>query len=134
MTVIAVCWLLLFLVRQREVRRTRPMDWVDCWSTASPLELDRQNHRFLILPLVGVHCLASHLLGQVARRIGEDWRHKYGHSVVLLESFVERERFAGTCYRAANGRHWVHARAQPSRPHPYFAGASEGSLRLPAAR
>ncbi len=60
------------------------------------------NHRFLILPLVGVHCLASHLLGQVARRIGEDWRHKYGHSVVLLESFVERERFAGTCYRAAN--------------------------------
>jgi len=60
------------------------------------------NHRFLILPLVGVHCLASHLLGQVARRIGEDWRHKYGHSVVLLETFVERELFAGTCYRAAN--------------------------------
>lgn len=60
------------------------------------------NHRFLILPFVDVRYLASHVLGQVARRIAADWRGKYGHPVVLLETFVERERFAGTCYRAAN--------------------------------
>jgi hypothetical protein len=60
------------------------------------------NHRFLLLPWVDVRYLASHVLGQVARRIADDWCQKYGHRVVLLETFVERERFAGTCYRAAN--------------------------------
>ena len=60
------------------------------------------NHRFLILPFIQVRYLASHLLGRVARRIGEDWQVKYGHRVVLLETFVERDRFGGTCYRAAN--------------------------------
>jgi hypothetical protein len=60
------------------------------------------NHRFLILPSVDVSCLASHVLGRVARRIGPDWRAKYGHPVVLLETFVERDRFSGSCYRAAN--------------------------------
>ena len=60
------------------------------------------NHRFLILPAVDVPHLASHVLGRVARRIAVDWQTKYGHPVVLLETFVERERFAGSCYRAAN--------------------------------
>jgi hypothetical protein len=60
------------------------------------------NHRFLILPAIDVRFLASHVLGRVARRIAQDWRTKYGHPVVLLETFVEHERFAGTCYRAAN--------------------------------
>ena len=60
------------------------------------------NHRFLILPFIQVRSLASHLLGRVARRIAEDWQRKYGHGVVLLETFVERDRFRGTCYRAAN--------------------------------
>ena len=60
------------------------------------------NHRFLILPWVEVRCLASHVLGRVARQIAGDWQAKYGHPVVLLESFVERQRFTGTCYRAAN--------------------------------
>jgi Domain of unknown function (DUF4338) len=49
--------------------------------------------------------LASHLLGQVARRLGQDWQRKYGHPVFLVETFVDRDRFAGTCYRAANWRH-----------------------------
>lgn len=62
------------------------------------------NQRFLILPAVEVRHLASHALGRVARRIAADWRAKYGHPVVLLETFVERERFAGACYRAANWR------------------------------
>lgn len=60
------------------------------------------NHRFLILPSVHVRSLAGHVLGRVARRIAEDWGTKYGHPVVLLETFVERARFAGTCYQAAN--------------------------------
>ena len=60
------------------------------------------NTRFLILPWVRVPHLASWSLGQVSRRLARDWQTKYGHPLVLLETFVERERFAGTAYRAAN--------------------------------
>jgi len=60
------------------------------------------NTRFLILPWVRVPHLASHVLSQVARRMGADWSVKYGHGLEWLETFVERERFAGSCYRAAN--------------------------------
>jgi hypothetical protein len=60
------------------------------------------NTRFLILPWVRVKHLASSLLGQVARRIDADWRQSYGHGVEWLETFVDRERFRGSCYRAAN--------------------------------
>jgi len=62
------------------------------------------NTRFLILPWVRVPHLASWILGQVSRRIAQDWQAKYGHPIVVLETFVERERFAGTAYRAANWR------------------------------
>lgn len=60
------------------------------------------NARFLILPHVRVPHLASHLLSQLTRRIRGDWLEKYGHAVVLLETFIEEERFRGTCYKAAN--------------------------------
>jgi len=60
------------------------------------------NSRFLILPWVRVPGLGSWSLAQVSRRIAADWQAKYGHPVVLLESFVERERFRGTVYQAAN--------------------------------
>ena len=46
--------------------------------------------------------LASWLLGRVSRRLSADWQAKYGHPIALLETFVERERFAGTAYRAAS--------------------------------
>ncbi len=62
------------------------------------------NARFLILPWVRVAHLASHLLGLLTRRLRRDWREKYGHAVVLLETFIEAERFGGTCYQAAN---WI---------------------------
>ena len=62
------------------------------------------NVRFLLPPWVQVPHLASWILGALGRRIAGDWQVKYGHPVVLLETFVERDRFAGTCYRAAN---WV---------------------------
>lgn len=60
------------------------------------------NTRFLILPWVRVKHLASCVLGQAARRIDGDWRQKYGHGVDWLERFVDRERYRGSCYRAAN--------------------------------
>lgn len=64
------------------------------------------NTRFLILPWVRVPHLASAVLGAVARRIHADWQAQYGHGLEALETFVERDRFAGTCYRAANWQ-WV---------------------------
>jgi hypothetical protein len=75
------------------------------WSAAQRergLERIANNCRFLILPWVEVAHLASHLLAQAARRLAADWQSQYGHPVVLLESFVQRDRFRGTCYRAAN--------------------------------
>lgn len=62
------------------------------------------NVRFLILPWIRAPHLASHILGRILSRIQEDWIHKYGRSIYLLETFVDRERFRGTCYQAAN---WI---------------------------
>jgi hypothetical protein len=62
------------------------------------------NTRFLVLPWVRVPHLASHLLGRVAARISGDWQAKYGHGLDWLETFVDTERYAGICYRAANWR------------------------------
>jgi hypothetical protein len=66
------------------------------------LSLVANNTRFLILPWVKVPHLGSWILGQIAGRIVGDWQAKYGHPVVVMETFVERERFRGTVYRAAN--------------------------------
>jgi len=63
------------------------------------------NNRFLILPWVKVPHLASHILGRVCRNLGRDWQAKYNHPVYLVETFVQKDRFQGTCYKAAN---WVH--------------------------
>ena len=68
------------------------------------LHLITNNTRFLILPTVKVPHLASWILGQVLRRLSLDWERKYGHGIALVETFVERDRFAGTSYKAAN---WV---------------------------
>ena len=58
--------------------------------------------RFLVLPWVRVDNLASHLLSRIAKRISLDWTGKYGHGLYALETFVDRSRFTGACYRAAN--------------------------------
>lgn len=62
------------------------------------------NTRFLILPWVRVEHLASHILGRMAARVSEDWQRMYGHPIYFLETFVDPDRFRGTCYRAAN---WI---------------------------
>jgi hypothetical protein len=46
--------------------------------------------------------LASHLLSRIVRRLSRDWQDKYGHPIYLLETFVERDRFNGVAYQAAN--------------------------------
>lgn len=66
------------------------------------LHLLAYNTRFLILPWVQVRHLASHVLGRMARRISTDWEALYAHPIYYLETFVDRDRYAGTCYRAAN--------------------------------
>jgi hypothetical protein len=62
------------------------------------------NTRFLILPWVRVPHLASHLLAVVTRALSADWERIYQHPVYFAETFIDPERFRGTCYRAAN---WV---------------------------
>jgi hypothetical protein len=85
--------------------RTAPRDTFIGWSPAAReanLSKITNNTRFLILPWVRVPHLASHLLAQIARRLSGDWVDKYGYRVQLLETFVDRARFRGVCYRAAN--------------------------------
>ena len=60
------------------------------------------NDRFIILPWVRVKGLASFLLSRVVRRLRRDWSSVYGQDLALVETFVEKERFAGTAYAAAN--------------------------------
>ena len=85
--------------------KTGPRDeWIG-WSRAQRhrnLSGMVNNARFLILPWIRVHCLASKLLSMASKVLPEAWEGRYGYRPVLLESFVEAGRFAGTCYRAAN--------------------------------
>jgi hypothetical protein len=82
--------------------RDRFIGW-DLQARRRNIRLIAYNGRYLILPWVQqVPHLASHILGQMARRIARDWERIYAHPIYLLETFVDPERFRGTCYRAAN--------------------------------
>ena len=69
------------------------------------LALVVNNARFLIFPWIKSRNLASRLLALVTKQLPEDWEKRYAYRPVLLETFVDAERFHGTCYRAAN---WIH--------------------------
>lgn len=84
--------------------RDRYIGW-DADARKHNLNLTTNNMRFLILPWVQVANLASHILGLIARRLCADWLNQYGHSLYLLETFVDKERFTGGCYKAAN---WIY--------------------------
>ena len=71
----------------------------------SRLKLIVNNSRFLILPTGHVANLGSRVLALCQRRLGSDWEETFGHRVLLLETFVDPQRFRGTVYRAAN---WVY--------------------------
>jgi hypothetical protein len=85
--------------------KTAPRDDFIGWNRVqreSRLHLIVNNARFLLLPWVASKHLASKLLGRAARRLPADWLSRYGYRPVLLETFVDKRRFSGTCYQAAN--------------------------------
>jgi hypothetical protein len=85
--------------------KTAPRDHFIGWTPQqreSHLHLVVNNARFLILPWVRSKNLASKLLGLAARQLPRHWHARYGYPPALLETFVEKNRFNGTCYRAAN--------------------------------
>jgi len=69
------------------------------------LHLIAYNSRFLLLPWVKIKNLASHLLGAMTKVLPVDWQRAYNHPIYFFETFVDTERFKGTCYRAAN---WIY--------------------------
>ena len=69
------------------------------------LKLVTNNSRFLILPDCHFPNLASRILSMCHKRLTEDWRSIFGHPIVLIETFVDPKRFAGTIYKAAN---WIY--------------------------
>jgi hypothetical protein len=87
--------------------KTAPRDeWIG-WSAElrqKNLHLVVNNARFLILPWVKVRYLASRILGLCVRRIADDWQARYAYRPVLMETFVEKDRFEGTSYKAAG---WI---------------------------
>ena len=88
-------------------RHLAPRDRFIGWSLSARrrnLRLIAYSPRFLVLPWVSVKHLASHLLGAIMRRLSADWERRYGHPIYFAETFVDPERYAGTCYRAAN---WI---------------------------
>lgn len=88
--------------------KVKPRDDFIGWNSETReknLHLIVNNSRFLILPSIQVPHLASHLLSKVAKRLPADWLNQYGYSPILLETFVEKDRFKATCYKAAN---WIY--------------------------
>ena len=88
--------------------QTAPRDQFIGWTTGqrkNNLHLVVNNARFLILPWVRSHNLASMILAKAAKQLPDHWQSVYNVRPVLLETFVEKPRFQGTCYRAAN---WIH--------------------------
>lgn len=83
--------------------RDRFIGWTDA-QRQERLRFVANNARFLILPWVRSRNLASKLLALSAKQLPRDWNERYSYSPVLLETFVEMDRFHGTCYKAAN---WV---------------------------
>lgn len=89
-------------------RHLGPRDRFIGWSKEARranISLVAYNTRFLILPWVKVPHLASHLLGRMTALLSQEWERVYAHPVYFAETFVDPERFKGTCYRAAN---WVY--------------------------
>lgn len=87
----------------RLAARDRWIGWDDT-QRARALQHIVSNSRFLLLPWVQVHNLASAVLARAARRLVGDWQAAYAVRPLLLETLVDSTRFAGTCYRAANWR------------------------------
>lgn len=84
--------------------RDRYIGWTDDQRKKN-LHLIVNNARFLILPWIFSKNLGSRILSLVSRRIADDWERCYKYRPVLMETFVEKERFRGTCYQASNWKY-----------------------------
>lgn len=107
--------------------KVKPRDQLIGWTEDQRqrnLHLVVNNARFLILPWIQCNNLASRILALASRRLPDDWHARYAYRPVLLETFVEKPRFTGTCYKAANWRNLgdtqgrgkldvLHRKAQP---------------------
>ncbi|MEK6616260.1 MAG: IS4 family transposase, partial [Bacteroidota bacterium] len=86
----------------------KPRDeWIG-WSDADRkkrINLVINNSRFLIFPWINIECLASRALSMAAQQVATDWHSLYGYRPVLLETYVDPEKYDGTCYKAANWQH-----------------------------
>jgi len=88
--------------------KTAPRDHFIGWSKEQReknIHLVVNNARFLILPWITSHNLASRLLSMVTKFLTEDWHNRYRYRPALLESFVENDKFEGICYKASN---WIY--------------------------
>jgi hypothetical protein len=83
--------------------RDRFLGWSD-EARRQNIHLLAYNPRFLLAPWVHVKFLASHLLSRMTGMLSAEWERVYGHPIHFVETFVDPERYRGTCYRAAN---WV---------------------------
>ena len=111
--------------------RDRFIGW-NAAQRAARLHLVVNNARFLILPWVHPRNLASRVLARISKRLPQDWQQRYGYRLLLLETFVQSDRFVGTSYRAAN---WIsvghtQGRGKPD-VHHRRPSAEEGDLALP---
>ena len=101
-------WPVACLAWSSAPRHSGPRDRFIGWSPEprrTNLHLVAYHTRFLILPSVRVPHLASHLLAQAVRQLSADWQRLYAHPIYLVETFIDPQRFRGTCYRAAN---WIY--------------------------
>jgi hypothetical protein len=92
-----------------------PRDRFIGWSPAQRkrnLHLIVNNARFLILPWIQSKNLASMILAMAAKQLPGDWCAQYHYRPLLLETFVEKPRFEGTCYKAANWRYLGHTQGR----------------------
>ncbi len=82
-------------------------DWIG-WSQRNQfgrLKLVINNNRFLILPGYHIRNTASRVLSLCLKRLKNDWLNRFGHEVLLVETFVDPNRFQGTIYKASN---WIY--------------------------
>ena len=96
-------WVALLAWGMAAMKNRHREDWIG-WDEALKwrrLHLVANNVRFLILPGAHIKNLASKVLSLNLRRLSADWQERYGHPILLAETFVDLSRFKATCYRAA---------------------------------
>jgi len=97
-------WLGALAFRSATLRLKKREEWIGWSERARRANLGRVilNSRFLILPSIDVPNLASHVLSRATEQVAQDWEARYGLRPVLAETFVDPQRFRGSCYQAAN--------------------------------